>query len=72
MGQNIFGYSWEDIQRAQQGGSLVKARISGEARKPLANESDYALLDQIGMDGLREKGYFGVIDRLENSFQLFQ
>lgn len=61
--QTIFGYSWEDIKSAQQGGRLSKA-IRGSAEKPQAKESDFAALEKYGADGLYDREMYGVIDRL--------
>ena len=73
MSDKIFGYDWEDIQRAQQGGRL--GRVIDTRQDPHASdaqhlESDIKLLEQYGVDGLREKQYFGVLDRLERAGRL--
>jgi hypothetical protein len=60
---NIFGYSWSDIQRAQQGGRLSRP-IDTSKQSPDYTESDRALLAEHGEQGLRDMGYFGVLDRL--------
>ncbi|MFA7175175.1 MAG: hypothetical protein WC340_17510, partial [Kiritimatiellia bacterium] len=62
----IFGYTWDEIKRAQQGGALAR-RIPAGIYKPLATDGDWELLEQYGEDGLRSRGYFGVLDRLENT-----
>ena len=65
MTDRIFGHTWEDIQRAQSGGSLHKPLVPQP--KPTASDADLALLAEIGLAGLKQKGLFGVIDRLKTS-----
>ena len=60
----IFGYSWEEIQVKQQGG---KARKVDFVPKPEATDGDRAMLAEFGIEGLKAKGFFGVIDRLTTS-----
>jgi len=62
----IFGYTWDEIKRAQQGGALAR-RISAGICKPLATEGDWELLERYGEAELRNRHYFGVLDRLENT-----
>lgn len=62
----IFGYTWEEIKRAQQGGALAR-RIPAGIYKPLATDGDWELLERYGEAELRNRGYFGVLDRLENT-----
>jgi len=59
----IFGYSWDSIKSAQQGGRLV-ATLKGSATKPKATSADYDLLEKNGAEWLYDNGMFGVIDRL--------
>lgn len=66
---DIFGYSWEDIQRAQQGGRLARAV---DTSKPAADdrahlEADRALLAKHGAGGLEALGFFGCIGRLQRA-----
>lgn len=62
----IFGYEWEDIQRAQEGGTL--ARRVQQNSKPIATDADKAMLVQYGsIDALKNAGMLGVVDRLINS-----
>ena len=62
----IFGYDWEDIQRAQQGGRLGKpAQLQDDIGKH--RESDAKLLQEHGIDKLIQMGYAGVVDRLTRS-----
>ncbi len=59
----VFGYSWEQIIRVQQGGKLAELiRTSGT--RPKATEKDLALLNEHGAQWLYDQGMFGVIDRL--------
>ena len=64
----IFGYSFEDIQRAQQGGRLSRPV---DTTKPATTDHSFVkgqeLLDAHGLDGLKAMGYFGVIDRLQRA-----
>lgn len=60
--KQIFGYEWEDIRRAQQGGRLGKPII--ETKRASATEADRKLLAMHGIEGLREMSLFGVLDRL--------
>ena len=62
----IFGYTWEEIKRAQQGGALDR-RLPPGLHKPLATPDDWELLEQHGEDELRKRGYYGLLDRLENT-----
>ena len=62
----IFGYTWDEIKRAQQGGALAR-RIPAGICKPLATEGDWELLERYGEAELRNRHYFGVLDRLENT-----
>lgn len=65
--QPIFGYSWESIQRAQNGGALGTTVNLKNASRPTALESDVDLLKEHGEIGLTELGFFGVLDRLKTS-----
>jgi hypothetical protein len=59
----VFGYAWEDIQRAQAGGQLQKPLV----RAPLqtATPEDKALLQRHGsIEALQTLGLHGVVDRL--------
>lgn len=44
---DIFGYTWDEIKRAQQGGALAR-RIPAGICKPLATEGDWELLERYG------------------------
>lgn len=62
----IFGYTWDEIKRAQQGGALAR-RIPAGIYKQLATDGDWELLERYGEAELRNRNYFGVLDRLENT-----
>ena len=62
----MFGYTWEEIKQAQQGGSLAR-RLPPGLHKPLATPGDWELLSRYGADELRNRAYYGVLDRLENT-----
>ncbi len=66
MSEKIFGYEWEEIQARQQG-TYKAPVIRGPVKKPEATASDKTLLSEFGEEGLREKQFFGVLDRLHNS-----
>ena len=67
MNDSIFGYSFEDIRRAQQGGRLCRAIDLHNPAISQASDSDRALLAEHGAQGLRDRGFFGTIDRLETA-----
>ena len=61
----IFGYTWEEIQAAQQGKTLsrkIPARTQGYDDPCLPGDVD--LLVRYGLKELENCGYYGVIDRL--------
>ena len=64
----IFGYTFDQIRRAQQGGRLSEVV---DVSKPSAGDgnlaADQALLAKHGLDGLKAMGYLGVVDRLERA-----
>ena len=61
---NIFGYTWEQIQLAQQGKAFRGVIDTSKPVDHSATAEDLALLEKHGMDGLKAMGFFGVIDRL--------
>lgn len=67
MAEKIFGYEWEDIKRAQQGGRLAKPlapfRNDGVQLLP----KDLEMLEEHGIDGLAIMGFHGVLDRLRRA-----
>jgi hypothetical protein len=62
----VFGYTWEQIQNAQQGREF-RHYIPVGTTKPLATEADVKLLVEKGLTWLVEQQFHGVIDRLKNS-----
>lgn len=60
----IFGRSWDEIQVIQQGGQARKVDF-GPA--PEATQRDRSMLAELGLEGLKAKGFFGIIDRLSTS-----
>jgi len=68
MGE-IFGYSFDEIKAAQQGGRL--GRVIDTTKTPPDDkerlDADVRLLEQYGEKKLRSMGYMGVIDRLERA-----
>lgn len=67
MKDSIFGYSFEDISRAQQGGRLCRAIDLNNPTTNQVRDGDRALLAEHGAQGLRDRGFFGTIDRLETA-----
>lgn len=65
MNDTIFGYSWDDIQRAQQGGRLARTIDTSKPAQDPPSDTDLALLEKHGADGLRAMQYHGTIGRLE-------
>lgn len=61
----IFGKTWEEIRAIQQ--KTFTANTIKPGPMPVATSQDIDLLKEYGIDGLREKQFFGVIDRLQNS-----
>lgn len=61
----IFGYSWADIRRAQQGGRLVRPVVRTESQGP--SREDIELLQIHGADELRSNGFHGTLDRLQRA-----
>ena len=60
----IFGYTWEEIKNAQQGkplGKPVKNYYN------ICTEDDIKLFIQYGEQGLRDIGFYGVLDRLQRA-----
>lgn len=55
---------WEAIQAAQQGHAMHRPIDTSKPAKRPATDADRALLAQHGEAGLRERGMFGVLDRL--------
>ena len=67
MADLIFGYTWEQIQNAQQGRALREyLPTTSTGRKP-ATQADVDLLVKHGLEELQRMQFFGVIDRLQGS-----
>jgi len=62
----IFGYTWNQIQEAQQGKEF-RQYVSGNVTAPKCTQDDLDLLEKHGIDGLEKMQLFGVIDRLKRS-----
>ena len=62
----IFGYTFEEIQAAQQGMPLTRALplAAQVAKEALCTSEDMDLFNKHGETGLKEKQFYGVIDRL--------
>lgn len=67
MDQKIFGYSWEQIQRAQRSGRLADPIDTSKPAIQPPSERDLQLLEKHGIEGLKELQLFGVLDRILNS-----
>lgn len=63
----IFGYDWEDIQRAQKGGRLHKPVDTSKPADSAPTQNDLDLLATHGEDGLKRLQYFGTLDRLAHA-----
>jgi hypothetical protein len=60
----IVGHSWEDIQRAQQRGSLNRRIDTSKPPPPVTlTDDDKALLEKHGVEGLAAMGFHGTLDR---------
>lgn len=70
---DFFGHTWTEIQEMQQGKWKPKvidvAKPSTEGEEAHL-ESDLAMLAEHGEEGLRDKGFFGVLGRLERAGKL--
>ena len=69
MNNEIFGYTFEEIRVAQQGGRLGRVIDTSKPIPidPVREQADLALLVEHGDAKLREMGYMGVVDRLERA-----
>jgi hypothetical protein len=62
----VFGYEWQDICRMQQG--LPPLEIPDPKRvKEICTQRDLDLLFKYGERGLKERGFHGIVDRLQRS-----
>lgn len=59
----IFGYSWDAIKEAQKGKGLGRT-VSYEQPKEILMDGDMELFEDFGLEGLKERQFYGVIDRL--------
>ena len=65
---DIFGYSFEEIQSMQQKQCKPKTVDMTEPTfDPVQEKADVAMLNGMGEAKLREIGYFGVLDRLQRN-----
>ena len=66
MNNLIFGYSWEQLQAAQQGEVLrqVLPLAAKAAKDDICTEKDMDLFIEHGEAGLKEMQSYGTIDRL--------
>ena len=69
MNDLIFGYTWEQIQKAQQGGVLTQILplTAKAATSDICTKSDLDLFIKHGKGGLEDKQFYGVIDRLKQA-----
>ena len=69
MNDLIFGYTWEQIQKAQQGGVLAQilTLTAKAATSDICTKSDLDLFIKHGESGLEDKQFYGVIDRLKQA-----
>jgi hypothetical protein len=66
MRDSIFGYSFDDILRAQQGGRLSRPVDTSRPLNHGVTERDRELLSEYGsVQALKDAGFFGAADRLE-------
>ena len=69
MTKLIFGYTWAEIERAQQDGVLrqILPLQAQMAKDDICSNDDLKLLEEHGIDGLIEKQFHGVLDRLQRA-----
>lgn len=63
----IVGHTWEEIQRAQRGGSLHRAVDTSKPIDHSLMPGDLDLLAKHGLAGLQAMGFAGVIGRLQRN-----
>jgi hypothetical protein len=63
MADKILGYDWETIQAVQQKRGTLHSPVVPKPRPEATNE-DHEMLNTLGKQGLRDKQFFGVLDRL--------
>jgi hypothetical protein len=62
----ICGLSWEQIKKAQSGKPFRKFVDLSKQSMSAPTLEDLDLLAKHGMEGLKNLGFFGVIDRIKN------
>ena len=64
----IFGYEWEDIQRAQRRGRLQTQTVdTSKPSTPAPTDEDRHLLVEHGsLEALEAAGFYGAADRLRH------
>lgn len=67
MSEKIFGYSFEEINEAQQGKPLGKTIDPTKTEKKTATADDIATLEKHDVQGIMQMGFFGVLQRLRES-----
>lgn len=60
----IFGYTWEEIQQLQQG-TFKRKYITSESKPIPLSKEEFDLFNNVGLQGLENMGYFGLIDRIQ-------
>jgi hypothetical protein len=66
MSDLIFGYTWDEIQKAQRGGKLQHTIVLGDSKITITTE-EIELLKREGVSGLERLGFYGLLDRLKRS-----
>lgn len=62
----IFGYEWDDIRRMQQ--KLPPLEMPDQkVVKKICTQRDLDMLFKYGERGLKDRGYYGIIDRLQRA-----
>jgi hypothetical protein len=69
MSDLIFGYTWDEIKKAQQGGTLQKLTplAAKMAEGDICTRNDLALFEKFGINGLIERKFYGTLDRLQQA-----
>jgi len=66
--EKIFGYDWEQLKKAMQGNSqALHPIIKNKNEKIVITEEELELFKEVGIPGLEQKGFFGLIDRLNRA-----
>jgi hypothetical protein len=64
MSDLIFGYTWDEIQKAQFGGKLHHSIVSSGDKLTITVE-EIELFSREGVSGLERLGFYGLLDRLK-------